>query len=149
MFCDQASGYHASTVQTENLEEKGTAELLKILSTQITELVHQEAELARAELSKKTKKFGLGAGIFGMAGGLGLLGAGALVAAAIAGIATVLSVWAASLIVGGALLAGAGMAALTGLTEIAQGTPPLPEEAIESTKEDLTWLKTQARSARP
>jgi hypothetical protein len=29
------------------------------------------------------------------------------------------------------------------------GDLPVPEEALESTKEDVEWLKTQARSARP
>lgn len=133
----------------ENLEDKSTAELLKLLSMQLTDLVHHELELARAEMGRKSKKFGLGAGIFGSAGVFALAALGAFATAAIAGIATALGVWEAALVVAGACLLIAGTVALAGLTELAQGTPPLPEEALESTKEDLTWIKTHARSTKP
>lgn len=139
----------AGETSSADLQEQTTADLLKTLSNQVTALVHQEVELAKAELVGKTKKVGLGAGIFGAAGVVGVIGGAALVAAAIAGIATALSVWLSILIVGGFLVAVAGILALAGVTELAGGTPPIPEEAIESTKEDVTWLKTQARSAKP
>ena len=132
-----------------DLHERTTAELLGTLSTQVTALVHQEMELAKAELSEKTKKFGLGAGLFGAAGIVGILASATLIAAAVAGIATALSVWLSILIVGAFLLVTAGILAMTGVTEVAQGTPPIPQEARESTKEDVTWLKAQARSAKP
>lgn len=131
-----------------SVEDKSTADLLKDLSSELTTLIHQEVALAKTELAEKGKKVGAGAGMFGGAAVVGLLAAGAFVTAAIAGIATVLSVWVAALIVGGALLALAGMLALTGGVELSKGTPPVPEEAIESTKEDVEWLKTQARSAK-
>lgn len=132
-----------------NVEDKSTADLLKDLSNELTTLVHQEIELAKVELTEKTKRVGAGAGMFGAAAVVGLLGAGALVAAAIAGIATALSVWLSALIVGGILLLLAGILAFSGRTEVARGTPPIPEQAIESSKEDVEWLKTQARSAKP
>ncbi len=132
-----------------SVEGKSTAELFRDLSNEMTALVHQEIELAKVELSEKTKKVGAGAGMFGGAAVAGLLAAGALVAAAIAGIATALSVWLSALIVGVVLLGIAGVMALTGRAEVAQGTPPIPQEAIQSSKEDVEWLKTQARSAKP
>lgn len=131
-----------------SVEQKSTADLLRDLSSELTTLIHQEVALAKTELTEKTKKVGLGAGMFGGAAVVGLLAAGALTAAAIAGLATALSVWLSALIVGGVLLAVAGVLALTGGKELAQGTPPIPEEAIESSKEDVEWLKTQAKSAR-
>ncbi len=131
------------------VEGKSTAELFRDLSNEMTALVHQEIELAKVELSEKTKKVGAGAGMFGGAAVAGLLAAGALVAAAIAGIATALSVWLSALIVGVVLLGIAGAMALTGRAEVAQGTPPIHQEAIQSSKEDVEWLKTQARSAKP
>ncbi len=132
-----------------SVEGKSTADLFRDLSSEMTTLVHQEMELAKVELAEKTKKVGAGAGMFGTAAVVGLLAAGALVAAAIAGIATVLSVWLSALIVGVVLLGVAGLLALSGRTEVARGTPPIPEEAIQSSKEDVEWLKTQARSAKP
>jgi len=131
-----------------SVEGKSTADLLRDLSNELTTLVHEEVALAKTELSEKTKRMGAGAGLFGGAAVLGLLGAGALVAAAIAGIATALSVWLSALIVGGVLLVIAGVLSLTGRSEVSRATPPIPEEAIQSSKEDVEWLKTQARSAR-
>lgn len=65
--------------------DETVAELLKALSTQTTTLVHQEIELAKAELAEKGKRVGIGAGLFGGAGLVAVLALGALVAAAIAG----------------------------------------------------------------
>ena len=53
-------------------------ELLKQLSEQTTRLVHQELELAKAELTQKGKEAGAGAGMFGATGAIGLLAAAAL-----------------------------------------------------------------------
>ncbi len=132
-----------------NVENKSTAELLRDLSNEMTALVHQEVELAKAEMSAKSQRMGAGAGMFGAAAVAGLLAAGALVAAAIAGLATALSVWLAAIVVGVVLLIVAGGLALTGRAQVGRATPPVPEEAIRSSKEDVEWLKTQAKSAKP
>jgi uncharacterized membrane protein YqjE len=137
------------TTQHPELQDKSAAELLKDLSTQMTALVHQEVRLAKAEVSEKTKKVGAGAGLFGGAGVVAVLALGALVAAAISGIGEALPIWAAALIVAGLLLAVAGLLALVGKSEVQQASPPVPEAAIESSKEDVAWLKTQAQSAKP
>jgi hypothetical protein len=129
--------------------EKSTAELLKDLSAQTTTLVHQEMELAKAEMVTKGKRLGIGAGLFGGAGLFAVLGLGALTACAIAGISQALSVWLSALIVGAALMGVAGLLALTGAGEAQRATPPVPQSAVESTKEDVAWLKTRARSAKP
>jgi Putative Actinobacterial Holin-X, holin superfamily III len=45
------------------------------------------------------------------------------------------------------LLAVAGVLALTGRKQVERGTPPLPEQAIESTKRDVDEVKAaRARS---
>ncbi len=129
--------------------DETVAELLKALSTQTTTLVHQEIELAKAELAEKGKRVGIGAGLFGGAALVAVLALGALVAAAIAGLGEALPVWLAAVAVGVALLAVAGVLGLKGKSEVKQGTPPVPEQAVESTKEDVAWLKTQAKSAKP
>lgn len=126
---------------------RSTAELLAELSTQMTTLVHQEVALAKAELSRKGRRVGAGAVISGGAGILLLAGSGAMTAAAVAAVATALSLWLAALVVGAALLVLAGAAALAGIGQLARSGPPVPQEAIDSTREDVKWLKTQARSA--
>ena len=56
----------------ERESDASLAELVKQLSEQTTRLVHQEIELAKAELTVKGKRAGLGAGMFGGAGLFGL-----------------------------------------------------------------------------
>ncbi|HJW59380.1 MAG TPA: phage holin family protein, partial [Actinomycetota bacterium] len=65
---------------TEDLRDRSLGELLKQLSQETTQLVHQELELAKAELTQKGKQAGAGAGLFGGAGAIGLAALGALTA---------------------------------------------------------------------
>jgi hypothetical protein len=56
----------------EDLRERPFGELLKQLSEETTRLVHQEIELAKAELTQKGRQAGIGAGLFGAAAAIGL-----------------------------------------------------------------------------
>src|SRR5581483_2886387 len=124
------------------------AELIKQLSEQSSRLARQEVELAKAELAYKGKRAGIGAGMFGGAGVFGFYGLGALIAAAILVLATAMTAWLAALIVAVVLAAIAGVLALQGKSKVQQATPPVPEEATESVKEDVQWAKTKAQQAR-
>jgi hypothetical protein len=128
--------------------EASLAELIKQLSEQSSRLARQEVELAKAELAVKGKRAGLGAGMFGGAGALGFYALGALTAAAILGLATAVTAWLSALIVAAVFGVIAGGLALQGKNKVQQATPPLPEEAAESVKEDVQWAKTRAQQAR-
>jgi MFS family permease len=128
--------------------EPSLAELIKQLSEQSSRLARQEVELAKAELGAKGKRAGLGAGMFGGAGALGFYALGALTAAAILGLATALAAWLSALIIAAVFGAIAGVLALQGKHKVQQATPPVPEEAAESVKEDVRWAKTRAQNAR-
>ncbi len=123
-------------------------ELLKDLSEQTTTLVRQEIELAKAEMTAKGKQVGIGAGAFGGAALVGLYAFGALTAAIILALSTAVDGWLAALIVGVVYAAVAGVLALVGKNKTQAGAPPVPERAISSTKEDVEWAKTRAKSAR-
>src|SRR5947199_7194212 len=101
----------AGNAQTHNggNHEASTAELVKQLSEQTSRLARQEVELAKAELAEKGKRAGLGAGMFGGAGMFALYMMGALVAAAILGLATAVAAWLAALIVAAVLGGLAGV----------------------------------------
>jgi hypothetical protein len=73
---------------------------------------------------------------------------GALVATAILALATAITAWLSALIVAVVLAAIAGVLALQGKTKVQQATPPVPEQATESVKEDVQWAKTKAQQAR-
>lgn len=123
-------------------------ELVKQLSEQSSRLARQEVELAKAELAAKGKKAGVGVGMFGGAGVFGFYGFGALVAAAVLGLSTAVTAWLAALIVAAVLAAVAGVLALQGKSKVAEATPPVPEQATESVKEDVQWAKTRAQQGR-
>jgi membrane protein len=122
-------------------DDQPVGELVQQLSQQTAALVRQEMRLATVELQQKGKKAGIGAGMFGGAGVVALYGVGALIAAAILGIATFLEPWIAAVIVGAVLLAVAGILALTGKKQVEQAGPPVPEEALESAKRDVDEVK--------
>ncbi len=129
--------------------QKPLAELTGDLARQMTALVHHEIELAKVEMAGKGKQAGLGAGMFGAAGVLAAFAFGCVTACFVAALQLGMAVWLAALIVGVAYLAVAGALALIGRRRISRATPPVPAEAVESTKEDVQWLKTQAKSAGP
>lgn len=128
--------------------EASIAELVKQLSEQTSRLARQEVELAKAELAVKGKRAGMGAGMFGGAGVFGFYGFGALIAAAVLALATAVTAWLAALIVAAVLAAVAGILALQGKHKVEQATPPIPEQAAESVKEDVQWAKTRAQQGR-
>jgi hypothetical protein len=97
--------------------------------------------LAQAEVTQKAKRFGIGAGLFGGAGLVAILGLGALVTAAILGLANVLPGWLAAVLVAVVLFAVAGVLALLGKRDIQQAAPPLPTETIVSVQADVDALK--------
>src|SRR5215212_5381921 len=130
------------------LQEKPTAELVKDISDQATRLVRSEIELAKAELAVKGKQAGIGAGMFGGAGLFAVFGFAALTAAAIAALATAMATWLAALIVAVVYFAVAGVAALLGKGRVQQAGPPLPERAIDSTKQDIETTKARVKEAR-
>jgi uncharacterized membrane protein YqjE len=131
-------------VANQQLQDQSTAELLKRLSDQTTTLVRQEIRLAQAELQEKGKRAGMGAGMFGGAGLVALFAAGTLVAALVLLVATALEPWLAALIVGVALLAVAGILALTGKKQVERATPPTPETAMKSVQDDVQKVKESA-----
>jgi Putative Actinobacterial Holin-X, holin superfamily III len=121
-----------------------TAELVKQLSEQVTQLARDELRLAQLEMTRKAKRAGLGIGMFGGGGLLALYGLGCLLAAAIIGLATAVTAWLAALIIGAGLLAAAGAAALLGGGQLRKATPPVPERTVGSVKADVEEIKESA-----
>lgn len=135
-------------MEVNDRREESIGELVRDLAAETNTLVRQEIELAKAELSEKVKVAGRGAGMFGAAGVLALLALGALTTFVIALLATALDhVWLAALIVALVYGAIAGVLALRGRRELQEAAPPVPEQTIETVKEDVEWAKTRTRSA--
>jgi Putative Actinobacterial Holin-X, holin superfamily III len=135
-----------STPVERTANDRPLGELVQDLSRQTSTLIRQEMRLAQAELAEKGRHAGKGAGMFGGAGLVALYGVGALIAAAILGLATVLEPWIAAAAVGVVLLLVAGILALTGKKELEEAGPPKPERALDSVQRDIETVKASARS---
>ena len=126
-------------------QQASTPELVSQLSQEVSRLVRDELQLAKLEVSGKAKKAGLGVGMFGAAGVIALFGLGTLIATAVLALALVVDAWLAALIVAVVLLVVAGIAAMVGRGEVRQAAPPVPEEAIASTRRDVETAKGAAK----
>jgi Flp pilus assembly protein TadB len=142
------SGKVGDPSATDELRERSLPELLKRLSAETSRLVHQELDLAKAELSQKGRQAGAGAGLFGAAGAIGLLAAAALTTCFILALAAAMPAWLAALLVAVVYGVVAAVLAMRGRNRVKQATPLVPEQTIETVKEDVEWAKTQTRSAK-
>jgi hypothetical protein len=135
--------------QSQNAEprDQSIGELVKDLAAETSTLVRQELDLAKAEMAERGRQAGRGAGTLGAAAGVGLLAGGALTACLIAALDLTMATWLAALIVTVVYGAVAGVLAMTGRKQIREGAPPVPEQTIDSVKEDVQWAKTRTRSA--
>jgi uncharacterized membrane protein YqjE len=121
--------------------DNSVGHLVERLSAQVSELVRDEIALATAEMKRKGAQAGTGAGLGAAGAVLALLGLGALVAAAVLGLANVVAAWLSALIVGVALLVLAGAVAASGIGQLRRAAPPVPEQAAQSTKLDVATVK--------
>ena len=137
------------TMQNENeLRDRPLAEVAKNLTSDVSLLVRQEIELAKAEMGQKARTAAPGIGMFGGAGIVALCAAGALTAFAVLVFSIFLPEWAAALIVGAVLAALAVVLVRQGKQRVADAGKPIPEQTIETVKEDVEWTKNRASSAR-
>jgi hypothetical protein len=145
---EEVDGGQTGATRGSGADERSLAELTKQLSDQATTLARKEVELAKAEMSLKAKRLGIGVGAFGGAGLVAVLALGALTAAAILGLAEAVDAWLAALIVAAVYGVIAGVLALIGRNRVQAGGPPVPEETVDSVKEDVEWAKARAKQAR-
>lgn len=131
----------AGEPQQTGSADNSVAQLVERMSAQVSALVRDELALATAEMKRKGARAGIGIGLGGAGGVLALLGLGTLVAAAVLGLAVVVTAWLAALIVGAVLLVLAGGLAVAGVGQVREATPPLPERAVQSTKRDIETVK--------
>lgn len=139
MRYEQAAGHVGGKTAGQSPDALTTRELTSRLGEQLTTLARTEFALAKAELFARGRQAVMGGGLFAAAGVAGLGAYLALLAAAVAGIAVALPVWASALIVGAALAALAGGLAIIGRRRVARGMPPLQVTA-DTVRRDLAEL---------
>jgi uncharacterized membrane protein YqjE len=143
-----ARATYRDSLNEHDLHDKSIPALMRELADETTTLVRQELDLAKAEMAEKGKAAGVGAGMLAGALIAALMALGAVTTCVIAALALALPVWLAALIVVAIYLVAAGILALVGKDRLRRSMPPKPDQTIETVKEDVQWVKTQAKSGR-
>jgi len=138
----------ATNEQNTDMRERPLSDVARELTRDVSLLVRQEVELAKAEMAQKGRVAAPGLGMIGGAGVVGLMAAGALTAFLILVLSVFLPEWGSALIVGAVLAAVAYVLAKQGKERVSDAGTPVPEQTIETVKEDVEWAKTRATSAR-
>jgi hypothetical protein len=132
------------TGQLPGDQQHSTAELVKMMSEQVSLLMRNELKLAQLEMTSKGKQAALGAGMFGGGAVLAVYGVGCLLACAIIALSGVVAAWLAALTVGAVLLAAAGVAVLLGKEKVGKAAPVVPEQAVADVKADVEEIRERA-----
>jgi uncharacterized membrane protein YqjE len=120
---------------TATTDDKSFGEIVTSVSENVSLLVHEEIELAKAEVEQKVKALARGAAAGMVAGFFVLLGLIFLLDAAAWGINDSFNdLWQGFLIMAGALFALAALGGLIALRSFKSGAPPTPDQAIEEAK---------------
>jgi predicted lipid-binding transport protein (Tim44 family) len=134
-----------SSHRTDAGAQEPVGDLVQRASQQLSQLVRDEMRLARAEMTEKGKRFGMGGGLFGGAGLMGVLTLQALVVTVIAALSLAMDVWLAALIVTGVLAAVTALMAALGKQQVGKASPPTPEQAMDGVKADAAEIKERVQ----
>lgn len=128
--------------------EPSLGELLKRLTSDTSDLVQQEVNLARAELRQAGSTLAAGGTKIGIGAGLALAGVLALTAFVIIALGSLLNnYWLSALIVGVVLLAVGGIMARSAVAEVKR-RGVLPAQSVASLREDAAWAKQESREVK-
>jgi Flp pilus assembly protein TadB len=134
--------------ETADLRDRPLGEVVRDLTRDLSLLARQELELAKSELAQKSRKAVPGLAMLAGGAAAALMAAGAITACGVLVLALFLPEWLSALLVA-AVLAGLAYALATrGKKQIERLGTPVPEQTIETVKEDVAWVKTRATSAR-
>lgn len=121
--------------------ERTLGQLVSDVSTDLTQIMRGEIELAKAEIKQDVAHAGKGAGMFVGAGVLAMYGTLLLLLGLAGVIAIWLPWWAGLLIVAGVLFLGAGILAVIGKGQVTQ-VKGRPEKAIDQAQQTVEALKS-------
>jgi hypothetical protein len=133
----------------ERLREAAPSELMRSLLADIRLMLQREVELAKLEVKDRGSRLGIAGGILAGAAVVALLALGTLIAAAVAGLAIVIPLWAAALIVGTVLVVVAVVMFLVGRARMRAVGSLAPTATIEIAREDVAWIRREAERLRP
>jgi hypothetical protein len=128
-----------SSTSTSTSEHESITTLLRRLTDELLTLFRQEMALATAEVSRTVAGYLTGIASIAIGGAVLYAGFLALIAAAVLGLAHVVSDWLAALIVGGVIALIGGGLLLAGMKKL-KAEDLKPERTINSVREDKDVL---------
>jgi len=118
--------------------------VLHDITSDIRDIVRLEVRLARTEVRDEAGKAAAAGAMLGVGAACGLFGLLFTLLAAVYGLALVLPLWAAALLVGMVLAVAAAVMVRLGLARWRR-VDPVPDKTIRSVKEQVGWAKPQLR----
>jgi uncharacterized membrane protein YqjE len=125
-------------------EEASLGELFSSLTSDLSQLVRSEMELARVEIREEAGKAGRAAGMLGGGAVVALVALIMLASAGAWGLAEVIDAGWAFLIVGTVIGAVAAVLVMTGRQRLAD-VRPVPDQTVDTLKEDARWARAQVK----
>ena len=124
--------------------ERTLPEVLQGIGGNIQEIVRLEVRLAKTEVREELNKAKGPTGMIGAGVYLSLYAGGFILLAAVYGLAAVMAIWMAALIVGIALAAFAAIFISAGKNKL-KHVNAVPKRTAESLKENVEWAKVQIK----
>jgi uncharacterized membrane protein YqjE len=145
------SGYDAGDLDRRSYgdpaahgDEASLGELFGSLTSDLSQLVRSEMELARVEIREEAAKAGKAAGMLGGGAVAALVALIMLASAAAWGLAEVVDAGWAFLIVGVVIGAVAAVLVMNGRQRLAD-VRPVPDQTVDTLKEDARWARAQVK----
>lgn len=135
-------------VAPEPPRDRSLGQLFSDLSSQASRLIHDEIELAKIELTDKAQSLSVAGAYIAAAAVGGLLFLGTLTAMLTLLLALVVDAWIAAGIMTAVWLVVTVALGLLARERYKRMRTPLPEQTIETVREDIQWAKDPTRSAR-
>jgi uncharacterized membrane protein YqjE len=132
----------AGVDQTTPDDNRPLGELLSEMTSEVSQLFRAEIELAKTEAKEEAAKAARAAVMFGVGGFVGYLAVIMLSFAAAWALAAVIPDGLAFLIVGAVYAVVAMVCFLAGRTRL-QEFSPVPQETVETLKEDMEWARAR------
>ncbi|HEY8534471.1 MAG TPA: phage holin family protein [Micromonospora sp.] len=125
---------------------QSTAKLVQQATEQISRLVRDELTLARLEIADKARQAGVGMGLAGAGGVLAFCGIGTLIVAAVLALALAMPAWLAAVIVAVVAFASSGLLLLAGRHRIKQAGSPVPKAVTDGVRADVRTVSDAVKS---
>lgn len=131
-------------MRSARTEDASAGELIREISQDLSKMLRQEMELAKAEIRTDAVQAGKAAGMLGGAGFAGMMVAVFGSLAVVLGLANLMDAGWAALIVTGVWAVAAAVLFVSGRRRM-QDVSPKPERTIETMKENAKWARHPTR----